>query len=140
MKRKIYHLQLECNSRSKLLTVRTISPLQYFVQVQSWYEGYVGLDPHSGDVNVPLLPVKTPPQLAITGNQFGFKEWNIWILKSTQEPWLFIFLITYLHHIHTFVWVLTCRLVTSSYPFQAERMSIGQVSEKKNQYLFEKYH
>ena len=124
MKRKIYHLQLEWYSRSKLLTVRTISPLQYFVQVQSWWEGYVGLDPHSGDVTVPLLPVKTPPQLAITGNQFGFKKWNISILKS-------IFLITYVHHIHTFVWVLTCRLVSSSYLFQAELMSINQFSEKK---------
>ena len=38
-------------------------------------------------------------------------------------------IMTYLHHIDTFVWVLTYLLVTSSYLFQAELMSIDQVAE-----------
>ena len=40
-------------------------------------------------------------------------------------------IMTYLHHIDTFVWVLTYLLVTSSYPFLAELMSRDQVAEKK---------
>ena len=59
------------------------------------------------------------------------KKWNILIFKSTQGPWLFIFLMTYVHHIDTFVWVLTCHLVTSSFLSQVVLMSRDQVAEKE---------
>ena len=69
------YLQVEWDSSSKFLTLRTISPSQYMIQVHFWKDGYVALDPHSGDVIVPLilLPLIIPPQLAIKLNQFGIK-------------------------------------------------------------------
>ena len=67
------YLQVEWDSSSKFLTLRTISPSQYMIQVHFWKDGYVALDPHSGDVIVPLPPLISPPQLAIKLNQFGIK-------------------------------------------------------------------
>ena len=52
--------------------------------------------------------------------------------KHKDHEFLFYRIITYFHyHNDTIVWVLTYRLVTSSYLFQAELMSRDQVAEKK---------